>query len=156
MSNLKTHRINIYLNGKEKKKINDLKNKYHLSYSTIANIITGVFYSCKELQADLKDHYIYEDKTSTKTSIKPSRNKQIQYNYEKPAMIYTNALKIFLNEDLKKYIANEKRRNQINNMIYSQFQNTYDDNWDGNRFCRQMPRFIRNNKEYIKKILENE
>lgn len=156
MSKLKTHRLNIYLNGKERKKLNDLKNKYHLSYSTMANIITGVFYSCIELQSHLKDHYLYEDKTSTKTSIKPSKEKQITYDFEKPTMVFTNALKIFLNDDLKKYIEDERKRNKLLNMIYSQFQNTYDENWDGNTFCRQMPKFIRNNKDYIKKILESE
>ena len=40
--------------------------------------------------------------------------------------------------------------------IYKDFQNTIDDNWDGNKFQRLMPKLIKQNREYYKKLLEVE
>lgn len=140
-------RINIYLTNLEKKKIYDLKNKYHISFSTIANIVcekTCMLISDKELQ----EQYV-EGKEGTKTSIKPKYD-----GYKKNSFIYTNTLKIFLNDRYEKYVNDKTKINKMKNFIYNEMQNTYEENWDGNRLNRLMPKLIKNNKTYYKKLLE--
>lgn len=153
----RTERINIYIEMKDKKKLDEIKYKYHLSYSTIANIIVYNYihmdiatetFNYKTLQ----EKYIY-GKKGTKTSIKP---KTSYAEITKKSILFTNCLKIFIENDLEKYLSNEKKREKARNRIYADFQNRYEENWDGNRFQRIMPRIIKQNRQYYKRILENE
>lgn len=141
-------KINIYIDNKTKKRLDDIKYKYHLSYSTIINIITEKYYMV--IPAILEEKYIY-DKQGNKTSIKPRKQE-----YKKPSLVMTNALMIFINKDLEKFLQDKRLREKVNNFIYDDLQNTYEDNWDGNRFNRIMPKLLKNNRDYYKRILENE
>lgn len=125
----------------------DLKNKYHISFSTIANIVcekTCMLINDRELQ----EQYT-EGKEGIKTSIKPKYDK-----YIKNSFIYTNVLKIFLNDKYEKYINDKTKINKMKNFIYNEMQNTYEENWDGNRLNRLMPKLIKHNKTYYRKLLE--
>ena len=142
-------RINIYLEKNERCKLDKIKNRYHLSYSTISRIIVEWYY--KLIPEQLEECYIY-GKKGYKTSIKP-RHTGMQIN--KPSFVYTNALKIFLNKDMKKYVSQDMY-DKVQNHIYQSFENEWDADWNGSYMNRMIPKFIKNNKEYVKKILENE
>lgn len=147
MKTKKTIRLNIYLTGLDRKKMMQTKEKYHLSWSTIANILAEhTFMAMARKGIDIRNHYLYEDNNSMKTSIKP-RN---EYNYT--AMTYTNAVKLFTRDDYKKYLEQEEA-NKLKSKIYNLFQNTYDENWNGNQLSRFIPKFFKQNKTYSKKLL---
>lgn len=154
----KTHMkypINIYLDPKEKKQLTELKDKYHLSFSTMANIIANIYYEI--LSNSLEETYLYNTDTTEridkklglmakKTSIKPrDANK-----YRDKTKLYTNAILMFLKKD-KKYLGDHFEK--CNNKIYAEFQNTYDPNWNGNQLSRFIPRFIKQNPDYIQKLI---
>ena len=142
-------RINIYLEKLEKKKLCDLKEKYHLSFSTIGRIITETYYLM--IPNELEESYIY-GRTGYKTSIRP---KKMGIDVKKVSVVYTNAIKMFLKGDIKKYISKEKYE-KSNNMIYTRFQNEYDEDWNGNKLHRLFPKYIKQNPEYYRKLIENE
>ena len=141
-------RINIYLTPLEKKKMNDLKNKYHISFSTIARIVSEK--TCMLINANELEEQYTEGKEGLKTSIKPNNIK----TWRKPSFIYTNTLKIFLNDKYEKYIKDKTKINKMKNFIYNEMQNTYEENWDGNRLNRIMPKLIKHNKNYYRRLLE--
>lgn len=146
--NKKTIRLNIYLTVKDRKKMMEIKEKYHLSWSTIGNILTeNIFMAMAKKNIDIRNHYLYEnDANISKTSIKP-RN---EYGYS--SMTYTNAIKVFCRDDLKNYMTDEET-NKLKSKIYNEFQNTYDENWNGNQLSRFIPKFFKQNKSYSKKLL---
>lgn len=141
-------RINIYLEKDERNRLEKIKNRYHLSYSTIARLIVESYYPW--INEQLEEHYIYEKK-GYKTSIKPK--KSIIVN--KPSIVYTNAIKIFLKKDLKKYV-DEKAFDQIQNRLYQNFEKEFDVDWNGAYMSHIIPKFIKTNKEYVKKLLESQ
>lgn len=145
----KVNRINIYLNNKERQILNQMKYKYHLSYSTIANILGEILIEPLKLE-EIKT-YIYEDKTKYKTSIKPKD----AYKYENRTQIYTNLLKIYCRNELNKYLPQSKI-DKYQTSIYIRMNETQDDNWNGNQFNRQMVKWLKHNKEYATKIIEGE
>lgn len=148
---LKTYRLTIYLDKKDKKQLNELKEKYHLSYSTIARIITSWMYTA--MGESLEQEYIYGKDGMYKTSIRPSSNKGNIAPAKKPSLAYTNSIKIFLKKDIKKYL-NEKKTEKLLNGIYRDLQNEYDENWNGNSYTRSFVRFVKQNKNYVKKLME--
>lgn len=135
--------INIYLKPNDKKELCRLQNKFHLSFSTMANAIITPIYVALGQKLNEK---LYNEK-NYKTCIKP---RQDQYSSKQ----YTNAIKLFLRKDLKKYV-DEQTNQKITQMIYKEFQNTYDENWNGNRWCRFIPKFIKKNPTYIRNLIEN-
>ena len=137
-------RINIYLEKQEKKKLLEIKEKYHLSISTIARIVTSVYYLM--IPNDLEEQYIY-GKTGYKTSIKP---RKIGLDIKKLSLVYTNSLKIFCKGDLKNYV-DQKKYEKSQNMIYKQFDEEWDEDWNGSVLQRNMPKYIKQNREYYKK-----
>lgn len=155
----KIKRLNIYLTPQDRKKLNEIKFKYHLSYSTIANII--LIPMLVVMGKEYTNKYIYQkDEGSQKTSIKPRQD-----NYS--TIVYTNALKLFCRNEYRKFLQDhnerkltekeqEKLYQDINNQIYKLFQDTYDPNWDGNELQRRMPKLIKANRQYYKKLLEDE
>lgn len=145
----KVNVINIYLTNADRKRLNELKYKYHLSYSTMANIIADKI--CSQIKQKEFKTYLYQDKTKYKTSIKP-RN---AYKYENRTQIYTNTIKVFCRGDLRKYM-DEKDAVNLELSILNEMHDTYDENWDGNRLNRMMPKIVKKNREYYKKILEIE
>lgn len=155
---LKVNRINVYLNGIDRKILNEIRDKYHLSYSTIANIIMDKIVYGNNARI-LSDHYIYEKDNSTKTSIKPRHASKETYfgSGEWPiTMMFTNGIKLFTRNEMTKYLGiDEKEQAKIKSQIYNEFQNTYDPNWNGNEWNRRIPKLIKANKEYYKKLLED-
>lgn len=141
-----TKRVNIYLEAVEMKQLLKLKEKYHLSISTIANIIARVYMLL--IPVELQDHYIY-GRTGKKTSIKP---RQLGIQATKLSVLYTNVLKMFLKKDIKKFV-DEKTYEKTQNMIYKEFEETWDDDWNGSLMQRLMPKYMKQNKEYYKKVL---
>lgn len=161
MSKKKVKGINIYLNNLDKKKLNEIKFTYHLSYSTIINIIWKHLYiwTCRY---DQEIRYIYKEeiKNEQRTYIKPRDIKQIP----QPTITLTNLTKMFLKDEIEKYIINEKAKkenkenkqiaNTLRSQIYNEFRNTLDDNWNGNQLQRQMPKMIKQNRDYYRRLLE--
>lgn len=141
-------RINIYITQSELKQLKEIKYKYHISISTIANIITSKMnLICSD---QINETYLYEKTDKDyKTCITP-RN---VYNGNNTKM-FTNSIKIFCKGEIKKYCKNDKQYIDIKNMIYNEFVKTYDENWDGDRLQRQMPKMIKQNRNYYKRILE--
>lgn len=161
LNNRKVKRLNIYLTYTDKKKLTELKNKYHLSYSTIASIIAKEMYNNGITPVEtLCDHYFYEDDKSSKTCIKPKFSNELErqsyiQQIGKMTMYYTNVIKLFIRNELNKHTPWEQKQiDRITSRIYNEMQNTFDPNWDGNEFNRRMPKIIKANKEYYKKLLE--
>lgn len=142
-------RINIYLEATEKKQLIKMKEKYHLSISTIADIIANVYYLI--IPVELEEHYMY-GRTGRKTSIKP---REMGIKVRKKSVVYTNVLKLFLKGEIKKF-ADQKTYEISQNMIYKKFNETNDEDWNGSLLHRQLPKYIRQNPEYYRKILEGE
>jgi hypothetical protein len=148
--------INIYLSTKDKKALDEIKYKYHLSYSTIVNTITRPIYIYLREQLEDTDMYKNDREIAKKdkeiniehyykTSIKPREQ-------DKPNVCYENATKMFIRKEMDKYIK-EPELTKIRNMIYNEFQNTYEENWEGNKWHRLLPKMIKQNPEYYKKLL---
>lgn len=154
--NKKVNRINIYLSYQDKQVLNEIRDKYHLSYSTIINIIFNHI-AVGHLPLWM-DHYYYEDDKSTKTSVKPRAMTEDSYYKQLPmTMILTNVIKAFTRKEIQKLTGwKDKDIQKKNSQIYNEFQNTYDPNWNGNEWQRRMPRLIKQNKDYYKKLLESE
>lgn len=155
----KTLRLNIYLTSDDKKKLSILKYQYHLSFSTLARIIAENIISLKN-KASLNETYIYQnDKGQTRTSIKPRKWQNLhQENWiTAPTIFYTNVLKLYLRNDLvNKKIVEDEDLPKINKHLYKCFEKEKDDNWNGNEWQRRLPKMIKQNKEYYKKLLEGE
>lgn len=150
----KVKRINVYLTYEERKKLTDLKNKYHVSFSTIADKIAEIYWI--GTTTTFREKYLYQEK-GIKTSIKPKfsnfENNVIDQS-STLSIYYTNVIKTFLNKDFSKWTGKDikeqqKRESQVHNLL----KNTWDENWDGNDFCKKFPRFIKANPKYTKKLL---
>lgn len=146
---MSTKRITIYIKPENKRRLDEIKYKYHLSYSTIINILAKEYF--KYLGQGIMEHY-YDDKKGLKTSIKPNTEKFFTKNQ---SILYTNAVTLFCTKMLDNMLDKSKKQ-KLNTEIYNEFQNTYEENWDGNRFQRIMPRMLKQNRDYYKRILENE
>lgn len=141
-------RLNIYLSSNDKKELDKIKYKYHLSYSTIANII-AIALSRQEFTNQFCNDRLFTESTNKKTSIKP----RLKYEAINNNIYFDNVVKCFLRRELKNYL-NEEQYNRINTKIYNEFQNTYEENWEGNKWHRLLPRMIKQNKEYYRRILD--
>lgn len=141
-------RVNIYLTYKEKKELCSIRDKYHLSFSTISNIIarntalTGKIIEDKE--------YKYKEK-GYKTSIKPKCEPYLDEIVNK-SKYYTNAVKRYLRKEYE--CIDEKIKTKLLNKIINEFKETYDPNWNGNEWNRRMPRLLKEHREYYRKILD--
>lgn len=143
------NRINIYLEAVEKKQLIKIKEKYHLSISTIADIIANVYMLI--IPVELEEHYMY-GRTGRKTSIKP---REMGIRIRKKSVVYTNVLKLFLKGEIKKFV-DQKTYEKTQNMIYKKFEETYDEDWNGSLLHRLLPKYIRQSPDYYKRILEDE
>lgn len=157
----KIHRLNIYLTWQDKKILNEIRDKYHISYSAIAKVI--VFNLMTNSKGIWLDHYYHEDTNSTKTSIKPRcmNDEMKQYLQELKrggtSMLFTNCIKAFTRKEIGKLTGwPEKEVQRRTSQIYNQFQQEYDPNWNGNAFAHQIAKFIKNNPGYTKKLLGQE
>lgn len=150
----KTIRINVYLTDDDKKYLNGIKYKYQLSYSTIANIL--VICLLGKTDEDISKEYIYtNDVNSKKTSIKP---RTLGIICDRKTILFTNAIKLFARNELvsKGVIENNKKLKQLQENVLKSFKETKDPNWNGNEWQRRMPKLLKQNREYYKRILDNE
>lgn len=167
--NKKIHRLNIYLSYQDRKILNEIRDKYHISYSTIAKVIFRHLVINKNGKYGFKiwaDHYYFEDDNSTKTSIKPRLYGETEKEFWDTltasdgwksggtCMMFTNVIKAFTRKDIARITGwTEKEIQKITSQIYNQFQQEYDPNWNGNAFAHQFTKFVKQNPEYTKKIL---
>ena len=156
MNNEKVNTICIYLTKEDKNRLTNIKYKYKLSYSTIADSIA----ECLIAHSDVKQYeetHIYdnEPKRENQTSIKP-RFHGNQVLITKPLIFYTNILKLFLRHELvKRGYLTQKTFEKVQKEIYHEFETRKEPNWDGNEWNRKLPKFLKKNKTYYKKILED-
>lgn len=144
-------RINIYLTPLEQKELSRLKYQYHLSFSTICNIIVK-HTTCTAKIIEVQE-YRYKE-IGNKTSIKPKYEQNAYWldsSYNK-SKLYSNCVKRYLRHDYKDL--DEKTKTKLLNKILNELKETYDAHWDGNEWNRKLPRYLKEHKEYYKKVLE--
>lgn len=148
---IKAKRLNVYLTPIDYKELNQIKEKYKLSFSTIGNIL-GEELHLINIPTDKR---LFKDENEKKTSLKP-RNKSLK------AIELENAIKLFTRKKLKHYILDNlkgteeeklKIYSKIQDQIYKLFNETYDENYDGNKWNRIIPKFIKHNPKYTKRLL---
>lgn len=151
----KTLRLNIYLTPKDKNELTKIKYKYHLSYSTIARLV-GEVMTCymNNAVSILNESYLYEnDVGQCRTSIKPRKMIGQELKVKAPTIFYTNVLKIFARNEEEKYL-DIKSLSKYQKELIKAFETEKDDNWNGNEWQRRLPKMIKQNKDYYKKLLE--
>lgn len=148
-------KITIYYTKDEKDKLQILMEKYKVSTSTIADNV--LFYLTKYLlkQCDhekinnIDQEYLYEKDNNIRTTIKPkgedTKDNIIYSLYNNKTKAYTNALKIYLKKDIKKYLT-EKNSMQFYQELNTKLQKTSEDNYNYNKFVRNYKRYERQNK----------
>lgn len=151
--------INIYITKSEKKELYNLQCKYQVSLSTIVSCVS--YWTIKilldtfnEQQKQLfLENYIYKDKTNYKTSVKPKKLFEVLANMQHKNIVATNSIKMYLGKNIKDWTNNTKAINKYYREIDRELQMTIEPHWNYNQVNRRMPRILRENKEYYKKIL---
>lgn len=152
--------INIYLNTEERKSIDQVKNKYRLSLTTITDILVMVTMKAflntnnKELIERLKNEYLYT--RGRKTSIKQPKifsDKELFAKEQHKSRFATNVIMLYIKKDIKRYL-NEEQQKEYWNDANKKLTTTTDTWWNYNNHIRLQRRMIRENKEYLKKALE--
>lgn len=153
-------RINIYITRTEKDKADKVCKKNLVSLSTLTDVTTyWLFYfvhhyGTQEQMKMLSETYIAKE-NNYKTSIKPKlKDEYLGQILEEPSKWCSNALKIYLNHEIDKYLTDEKQINRYYSKINEQLQKTKEIHWNYNAVIRQQRRSMRENKEYWKKVLE--
>lgn len=149
-----TKRVNVYLTKEERKQLTNTKYYYHISLSTIANILVD--------NLNIEDFKKYEQvliyenaKRNCQTSIKPRIPGQ-KILIKNSLYLYTNILKLWIHNDfIKKGFMTEKQFHKYYKNVLHEFETRKEDNWDGNEWNRKLPRHLKRNKEYYKRILED-
>lgn len=153
----KNLRLNIYLSPEDKKILNEIKYKYQLSYSTIARLIgecVGIY--MKSAKSVMNETYIYQnDKTQSRTCIKPRKTPTQDLYITAPTIYYTNVLKAYCRNKLID-LMEIKNYKKFQDQLLKAFKEEKDPNWNGNEWQRRLPKMIKQNKEYYRKLLEEE
>lgn len=146
--------INIYLPDYYKKELSRLCNQHKLSMSSVCDIIS---YWTLEVWGK----YGYESKpniltdylmTGKKTHVKPKRIGRDPMEANTKSHLISNAVIIYINNDMKLYV-NEKGEKIYRENILKELKETKEDFWNFNKFARSQGRFIRQNPEYVRKLL---
>lgn len=152
--------VNIYITKQEKAKADRITKKNFISLSCLTDIVCyWLFYVMhhygkKEDLDKMLNTYLTEE-TNYKTSIKPKFNGEyLGQIIEHKSRFCTNALKIYLNKEIHKYITDEKAKAKYYNKIDQQIQTTKETMWNYNAVIRMQRRSLRENKEYFRKALE--
>lgn len=156
--------INIYLSTKTQDLLKETQKKYHVSISTIAQIITNyVKPNILEYGHDILNTYIDKDHRN-KTSIKPSNLKEtddffkkINFSKETASHIYSNLLYLFANEMWMDLFNNEIKSSKDLNKhikdINKELANKKEIFWNYNNRLRETVRIVRKEKDYFQRIL---
>lgn len=160
---MKNKRINIYIEDKDRKKIDDIKAKYQLSLTTIVDILISVTYTT--LKNDLNNDNLEKITTKNlyikgkKTSIKEPRNYKLEtYKDINKNAFANNVLNIYLKKEINLFIKHTDlitAKYGYYNVIHQEMQKTYDPNWKYNENLRNQINIVKRNKEYFKKVLGN-
>lgn len=154
---LQTPRINIYISIDTKKYLQAIQDTYFISYSTITNIIFEEYIKNGKKFTNLND--LLFDKNTKKTSIKPRMARYLKcgklvINNEEtkihPTNLLSNLLFLTQTNKIKTYVENYEK---FKTNIYNRFKNTDEKFYKYNHFSKNQPRFIKQNKEYVKKLL---
>lgn len=155
-------RINIYLSTNTENKLTDIRKKYHVSLSTIAQILLDCF-KPNFIKYDSDFFITYKDtEHRNRTSIKPNNideNSDImQYckgELSAISHIISNLLYYYSNEDYE-YLFQEQNKNKIEKWkkeIEKEFFKRKEIYWNYNKNLRQQIRIVRKNADYFKRIL---
>lgn len=156
-------KLYVYISSEDKKKIDEVKNKYQLSLSAIVDIL--ILITLQILKMDINEEMLNK---FTKTHMYPLTNKtsiQMPKNYKKnlnfdevdKTRFANNCLNAWIKKDITKFIQHKDLLNGKHgywNQIQNTMQKTYDPRWDYNQNLRKQVRIVKKNKEYFKKILE--
>lgn len=126
-------KANIFLTKEQYKTLNELKQKYSLSFGTIARIILFNYNVLKPLRDNVVNNQLY--KTAwRKTSIKINK---LGYEDLDNAKSVNNALIMYCDKIDKKILNNEKLYMKLHNEIANMMQTTEDPFYDYNIFVRK-------------------
>lgn len=150
----------VYITKEQKKKADKIRNKYKVSLSTLAGIVSYelanrlVKEKKEDLLKQLQEKYIQE-KGNYKTSIKPreicGKDQYLNQLITNKNTYTSNALIIYLDGKIKNYIDDT---DHYYSAIDKKLNEAYDIYWDYNCNIRNQRRMLRQNKEYWKKALE--
>lgn len=154
--------INIYLSQTTLDRLNDMRKKYHVSISTIAQILSDYIRpNINNYPAEFLMTYI-DKEHRLKTSIKPNNLKEtedffkkIQFSKETASHIYSNVLYIYAKEDFNYLFqgATEKECKKWAKEIENELIKRKDIYYNYNNNIRNTLRIIRKNQEYFKKVI---
>lgn len=150
-------KINIYLNETQRYKAQQIKDKYHVSLSTIADKVAFQLHKYAAFES-YETYYLlmtkHLEKPTNKTSIKPKQNPVIKANLEKlgvsPNIFYTNCLIIYLDKRIKEFIKNPKYINEFYTNCDRELQKAKEPNWNYNDLKRNFARLQREQNEQNK------
>lgn len=155
---LKTY---FYYNAQMSKTLNELKGKYHLSWSTIIDILISKH---KFYGMNLNVKYLFPKTDDVKiTTIKP---RLIEFEKTKPseyAKIISNIVHIWTNSDwkelynnvdVKKTFDKNKETQKYISACKNEMQNRQDQFYDYNDRARDFTRFIKHNKSYVERLMK--
>lgn len=152
-------RINIYLTKQEREQAKKVSNKYRVCLSTIADkcaywlLYLLIHYSNEETTNKILNEYL-QKQGNYKTSIKQKDKELLGQTIKKPSKYYSNALKIYLNHDIKKYIDNNEAVNKYYQEIDRTLQTTIDQFWNYNENIRMIRRAVRENPSYFERAIK--
>ena len=133
-----TKHLNIYITNEEHKILEDLKYRYRVSISTIANTLMLV-YSFNEKTAQLIKQNL-KQKGQRKTHIKVSNwNEDTDTNKN-----YSNGIHIYCNK-LDKNILDQREYQSIHNKIHDKLKKAEEPWYDYNRYVRMHKRIENEN-----------
>lgn len=153
--------VNIYLSAKDRDELKKISCKYHVSMSSIAEACRNnlAFYSNY-----FKDNYIYDEKFSTNSKIRPRIDNMPKISNNQASHIFTNCLKLYARKDKQKFfdimpkdiqdhlLQKPNLIHELFNNITNELQRKRDDFWNYNQMVRNTARACRENKEYLEKI----
>ena len=140
-------RLNIFITADEKKILDNLKYKYRISYSTIAEILAVHYQFTKTLQDALNGERLI--KNGKKTSIKADTEHNWAFS------VYENAIHIYCNKLDRELLKSNKPgyENHVyskeRNALHNEFAKRKDPYYDYNTFIRYAEAFKKQRKEQI-------
>jgi len=154
--------INVYLSQKTLDQLNDTRKKYHVSISTIAQILSDyVSPMINDYPSEYLLKYI-DTEHRNKTSIKP-RNctenehffQKINQSKETASHIYSNLLYLYANNQLNKILMTENKQilSKSEKEIEKELISKREIFWNYNTRMRETVRIVRKNQDYFAKIL---
>lgn len=143
-------KINIYITQKTYNKINEIKQKYKVSLSTI--IDKGIESIKANNIVKLKMKYYYPNEK--KTSVKPRMTNTLNgFKDSEISMIYSNFIELYINDSWKDIGLTAEEVKRIKNEINTKLQKAREQFWNYNEVIRNTARAMKENKEYYERIM---